>query len=110
MIYEMRRYECLPGKLADLNELMDKVAVPMFEKQGMTVVGAWKPVVGDDENTLVYMLAYEDMGARQKMWAAFYSDPEWQKGRAEITAKVGGPIVAKMTGVFLEPTSYSPLK
>jgi len=110
MIYEMRRYECTPGNLKNLHELMEVLAVPVFKKVGMTFVAAWKPEVGDDENTLIYILAYADMGARQKAWKAFYEDQEWVTKRAELAKKYGGPIVARSSAVFLAPTSYSPLK
>jgi len=104
MIYEMRRYECTPGNLKNLNELMEQLAVPVFKKVGMTFIGAWKPEVGDDENTLIYMLGYP------KSWKAFYEDQEWITKRAELAKKYGGPIVARSTGIFLAPTTYSPLK
>lgn len=110
MIYELRRYECTPGNFKNLGELMEVLAVPVFKKVGMTMVGAWKPEVGDDENTLVYMLAYPDMGAREKMWKAFYEDKEWLTKRAELAKKYGGPIVARSSSVFLVPTGYSPLQ
>ena len=75
MLYELRRYECTPGQLKNLNELMEVLAVPVFKKVGMTFLGAWKPEVGDDENTLVYLLGHQDMGARERAWKAFYEDP-----------------------------------
>jgi hypothetical protein len=106
----MRRYECLPNKLGNLHELMENLAIPVFKKLGMQVVGCWTPVVGDDENTLIYILAYEDMGARQKAWEKFWKDPEWIEGRAKLGAKFGGPVVSKSHSVFLEPTTYSDLK
>lgn len=109
MIYEYRRYECLPGKLEVLNELMEDVSFPLFRKHGMKVVGAWVPVVGDDENTLVYLLAYDDMASREKAWEAFNADPEWTEGLNRYTEKAGGPIVAKTANAFLSPTAYSPL-
>jgi hypothetical protein len=110
MIYELRRYECTPGQLKNLNELMEALAVPVFKKVGMKFMAAWKPEVGDDENTLIYLLGHEDMGAREKAWKAFYEDSEWVQKRAELAKKYGGPIVARSTSVFLTPTSYSPMK
>ena len=110
MIYEMRRYECTPGQMKNLNELMESLAVPVFKKVGMTFLGAWKPEVGDDENTLIYLLGHADMGAREKSWKAFYEDPEWVTKRAELAKKYGGPLVARSLAVFLTPTGYSPMK
>jgi NIPSNAP len=109
MIYEMRRYDCMPGKMANLHELMETLAIPVFKRLGMTVVGCWNPEVGDDENALIYLLAYEDMGARQKAWSQFWVDPEWTAKRAELTQKFGGPVVAKSNSVFLKATKYSSL-
>ena len=89
---------------------MEVLAVPVFKKVGMTFLGAWKPEVGDDENTLVYLLGHQDMGARERAWKAFYEDPEWVAKRAELVKKHGGPLVARTHSVFLTPTSYSPMK
>jgi len=108
MIYEMRRYDCFPGQIGNLNKLMEELAIPIFERLGMTFVGAWSPVVGDDESALIYILGYEDMGARQKAWDQFWVDPEWVGGRDRYATS--GPIVSKSNSVFLGPTRYSPLK
>ena len=110
MIYEMRRYEALPGKLDALNEVMANLAVPLFEKLGMKLVGAWQPVVGDYTNVLMYMLAFESMNERAEKWEAFFKHPDWEKGRAEVAAKHGGPLVSREIHYFLGPTSYSPLQ
>ena len=110
MIYELRRYECLPGKLPALHELMKDVAVPVFKKLGMHLVGAWQPVVGDDEATVIYILAFESMNERNAKWEAFYADPEWTEKRAAYAKKIGGPVVAKSSNVFLSPAAYSPLR
>lgn len=109
MIYEMRRYDCLPGKMANLHELMETVAIPVFKRLGMKVVACWNPEVGEDENALIYVLGYKDMGARQTAWDKFWVDPEWTAKRAELAKKFGGPIVAKSSSMFLKPTKYSEL-
>ena len=110
MIYEMRRYDAVPGKMASLNELMQDLAVPVFKRLGMTVVACFTPEVGDDENTLIYILGYADMGERQRLWDKFWVDPEWVEGRSKLGTKFGGPVVAKSNSVFLKPTGYSDLQ
>jgi len=110
MIYELRRYEALPGKMAVLDELMAKLAVPIFERLGMRLVGAWQPSVGDWNNVLMYLLAFESMDERERKWQAFFDDAEWQQGRAEYAKRAGGPLVAREHHTFLKPTAYSPLK
>ncbi len=109
MIYELRTYRCLPGGIGVLHDLMENLAIPVFEKVGMTFVGAWTPEVGGDENSLMYILSYEDMGARQKAWDAFWQHPQWKEGRAKYAEAFGGPIVASSDSVFLKPAPYSPL-
>jgi hypothetical protein len=110
VIYEMRTYKCLPGGVRKLHELMEQLAIPIFKKVGMTFVGAWTPEVGGDENTLIYLLAYEDMGARQRAWDTFWEHPEWKAGRAKYAQEFGGPIVATSDSMFLKAAGYSPLK
>jgi hypothetical protein len=110
MIYEMRRYDGLPGMMANLHELMKTLAFPVFRRLGIKVVGCFNPIVGDDENCLIYLLGYEDMGARQTAWEQFLVDPEWTSGRAALAEKFGGPVVAKSHSVFLKATDYSAMK
>ena len=110
MIYELRTYQCLPGGIRPLHDLMEELAIPLFKKLGMTFVGAWTPEVGGDENTLMYILGYEDMGARQKAWDTFWEHPEWKEGRGKYAREFGGPIVSHSDSMFLKPARYSPLE
>jgi len=109
MIYELRRYEVESGKMQVLQNMMEHMAVPVFKKYGMHFVGAWTITIGDRENTLVYMLAYESMDVRTKSWAAFHKDPGWLKDKND-TYKKEGQLVTKQTSCFLTPEVYSPLK
>jgi hypothetical protein len=72
MIYEMRRYECAPGKLPALRKLMENVALPAFMRCGMHFVGAWSITVGDQEGTLIYLLAFDGMDDRVRKWEQFH--------------------------------------
>ena len=110
MIYEMRRYESVPGKMKALQRLMAEAAMPVFEKLDMKVIGAWVPVIGDDELTVIYMLAYESMDDRNAKWDAFFQDPDWQEVRAKIAAEEGDPMVGRSVATFLTPAPYSPLQ
>ena len=109
MIYELRRYEALPGKIGALNEVMESLAVPTFKKVGMRLIGAWVPMVGDYNNALQYMLAWESMNEREDKWQEFFKHPDWVSGREEVGKKYG-PLVEKEIHYFLGPTSYSPLQ
>jgi hypothetical protein len=54
----------------------------------------------------VYMLGYPSLGDREKSWAAFQADPDWQQARA--ASEKTGPLVAKVYSCILRPTAYSP--
>lgn len=109
MIYEMRRYECYPGKLPALQEMMDKLALPTFKKYGMQMVGAWSVISGDQEGTLIYLLAFDSLDDRMRKWEEFHKDAWWNEQKLATRQKEGA-LVAKQTNMFLASAAYSPLK
>ena len=104
-VQELRIYDAMPGKLPDLHNRFANHTTRLFKKHGMEVVGYWTDDVGLT-NRLVYMLGYSSLGDREKTWASFGGDEEWQKARAE--SEVNGPLVRKSYSTILRPTSYSP--
>jgi len=107
MIYELRIYEAIPGKLPALNERFAKITMGYFEKYGLKMVGFWTDEVGMS-NRLTYLLAFDDMAARDKAWAGFRADPERLKAFAET--EKDGPLVARVTNTIMRPTAYSPMQ
>jgi hypothetical protein len=107
MIYELRTYETVPGRLPALNERFAKHTCGFFRKHGICVVGFWTEEIGTI-NQLVYMLGFDSLSDREKKWAAFQADPGWLKVRAE--SEKDGPINARVRNVLLRPTSYSPMQ
>ncbi|MBI2856053.1 MAG: NIPSNAP family protein [Chloroflexi bacterium] len=106
MIYEIRTYEAMPGKLQALNQRFANITMKYFEKYGLKAVGFWTEDVGTS-NTLVYLLAFEDMAQRDRAWRAFRADD--QRARAFAETERDGPLVARITNRILRPTDYSPL-
>lgn len=107
MIYELRIYDTLPGRLPALHKRFAETTLRMFEKHGIRSVGYWEEVVGRN-NRLVYMLEFDDMAHRERAWDAFQNDPEWIQARAE--SEKDGPIVEVVHNRLLRPTPYSPMK
>ena len=107
MIYELRTYEAMPGKMQDLNQRFANITMKYFEKYGLNVVGFWTEDVGTS-NTLQYMLAFEDMADRDRAWRAFRADDERAQALAETERD--GPLVAHIVNRILRPTDYSPLQ
>lgn len=61
MIYELRTYQVVPGKMKNLNDRFANITLPLFEKHGMKVIGFWETAIGEATTTeLIYMLAFED--------------------------------------------------
>ncbi|MEE8442977.1 MAG: NIPSNAP family protein [Dehalococcoidia bacterium] len=107
MIYELRIYDAIPGKLPALNTRFADVTLGYFEQYGIKVVGFWTDEVGIS-NRLTYMLAFNDMAHREQAWGGFRAD----KARLEAFAETerDGPLVARVRSTIMRPTSYSPMK
>lgn len=108
MIYELRIYECVPGKLPDLLKRFDTITLKIWEKHGIKQAGFWTTLIGESNQILYYLLAWESLAEREKKWGAFMVDPEWIAARAKTEAN--GAIVAKVTNAILAPTSFSSVK
>ena len=108
MIYELRVYHCVPGRLPDLVKRFDTITLKLWEKHAIHPAGFWTTLVGESNQDLTYFLKWESLAEREKKWTAFGSDPEWISARAET--EKNGPIVAKVENQILQPTSFSSVK
>ena len=108
MVYELRIYRCMPGRLPDLHKRFETVTLKLWEKHGIRQVGFWTSLVGSSNQELHYMLEWKDMAERERVFNGFMGDPEWHKARAE--SEKSGPIVANIDSTLLAPTAYSKMK
>ena len=108
MIYELRIYECVPGKLPDLLKRFDTITLKIWERHGIKQAGFWTTMIGESNQTLYYLLAWESLAEREKKWGGFMVDPEWISARAKTEAN--GAIVAKVTNAILAPTTFSSVR
>lgn len=106
MLYELRTYTTIEGRLPALHKRFKDHTMKLFEKHGMKNLVYFTPV--DKPNTLVYLLAHKNMEARDASFEAFRQDPAWIAARDE--SEKDGKIVEKVESVFLNPTDYSPMK
>ena len=107
-IYELRIYHTNPGLLKNLHTRFREHTNHLFVKHGMSLIGYWIPA--DEDNKLIYILAFPSVEAREKSWKAFGEDPEWQKVRDASHEEAGGPIVDKIDSTIMFPTEYSPIR
>lgn len=104
MIYELRIYETVPGRLPDLHKRFETITLKIWERLGIKQAGFWTADVGTS-NELIYLIQWESMAEREQKWQTFQSDPEWIEKRAQTEAN--GQIVARVRNSFLRPTPYS---
>jgi hypothetical protein len=108
MIYEMRVYRCLPGRLPALLKRFETTTLKLWEKHGIKQAGFFTTLVGESSLELTYLLAWESLADREKKWALFQSDPDWIAARAKTEAD--GQIVANVVNQLLVPTAFSSVK
>jgi hypothetical protein len=108
MIYEIRVYRCVPGRLPALLKRFESTTLKLWEKHGIRQVGFFTTLIGESNQELTYFLAWESLGEREKKWNAFASDPEWLAARAK--SEEDGQIVSNIINQMLAPTAFSALK
>ena len=108
MIYELRIYSCIPGRLPALLKRFHDHTLKIWAKHGIRQAGFWTVMIGDGNNDLHYLLAWESLAEREKVWETFLADPAWIKARDD--SERDGPIIANIKSAFLRPTAFSSVK
>jgi NIPSNAP len=108
MLYELRVYYAIPGRLPALLKRFDTITLKIWERHGIRQAGFWTVAVGESNQALYYLLAWESLADREKKWATFQADQEWITKRAET--EKDGPIVERVVNQILQPTSFSAVK
>ena len=108
MIYELRVYRCLPGRLPALLKRFETVTLKIWEKHGIKQAGFFTTLIGESNQELTYMLAWESLADRERKWTAFQADPEWISARAR--SEEDGQIVGNIVSQLLVPTAFSAAK
>jgi NIPSNAP len=108
MIYELRIYHAVPGRLPALISRFQYRTLRIWEKHGIRQAGFWTTLIGKSHLQLTYMLAWESMAEREKRWSAFLEDPEWIALAAET--EKDGQLVQNISSELLAPTSFSSVK
>ncbi len=108
MIYELRVYRCLPGRLPALLKRFETATLKIWEKHGIRQAGFWTTVVGESNRDLTYLIAWDSLAEREAKWGAFVSDPEWLA--AKSASEADGQIVEHVSNQFLAPTAFSSVK
>jgi hypothetical protein len=109
-IFELRTYESPSDKAqARKIKMFGDGEIDIFHRSGMQTVFFGQTIVGARMPNLTYMLAFPDLAAREKAWAAFSADPDWQKLRA-TPGLSDADIVNNITNAILKPLPFSPIR
>jgi NIPSNAP len=108
MIYEMRVYRCVPGRLPALLQRFQNTTLKLWDKHGIKQAGFWTTLIGDSNQELTYLLAWESLADREKKWNAFMVDPDWVNARA--ASEKDGAILLNASNQILVPTAFSAVK
>ncbi|RME58791.1 MAG: NIPSNAP family containing protein [Caldilineae bacterium] len=76
MLYELRIYECHPGKRDEWVKMMEEEIIPYQVSKGMVVVASF--VDEEDPNRYVWMRRFRDEAERQALYAAVYESDGWK--------------------------------
>jgi len=106
-VYELRVYQAVPGRLAQLLARFRDHTAKLFDRHGMKNVAYWTPVDEPQKsNTLIYILQHPSREAAAANWKSFQDDPEWKSVRDKSEAN--GKLVEKVESTYLVLTDFSP--
>lgn len=108
-IFELRTYTMHAGKVPAINARFRDYTRELFQKHGMTNIIYWYTVEKDgSQPKLVYLLAHKTEKAAKASFDKFGKDPVWTMVRD--ASERNGPIVQKITSVYLKALPFSPLR
>ena len=109
-VFELRMYESNNGStLARKIKMFNDAEIGIFKRLGMQPVFFAETIVGARMPNLVYMLSFENLAAREKLWQAFGADPEWQKLRVQ-PGNADSEIVSNISNAILRPLPFSDIR
>ncbi len=105
--FELRTYES-PSDRDHVRkvEMFNSGEFEVFRHAGFQSVFYGDTLVGSRLPHLTYMLAFDDLANRNKLWSAFGGSPEWKKLSSDQRFAFE-EIVSNITNVILSPAGYS---
>jgi NIPSNAP len=109
-IFELRMYESMNEKASERKiKMFEDGEAAIFRRLGMLPVFFGRSIVGPKQPSLTYMLAFDDLAARDRLWRNFGADPEWQKLRTQPGLS-DAEIVSNISNEILRPLSFSQIR
>lgn len=109
-IFELRTYESVNEKAGRRKiKMFEDGEAAIFKRLGMSPVFFGQTLVGQNLPNLTYMLAFDDLASREKLWRDFGSDAEWRKLRAQPGLS-DAEVVSNINSSILRPLAFSPIR
>lgn len=109
-MFEVRTYESSnTSTLRRKVKMFNDGEIGAFQRAGGQPVFFGETIVGPNQPSLTYMLSYEDLAGRDKVWKAFGADPEWQKLRT-TPGLSDAEIVSNITNYLVTPVAFSQIR
>ena len=89
--------------------VFDDGGAGIFRRLGMNPVFFGQALLGRNQPKLTYMLAYDDLAARDKLWRDFSADPEGQKLRVQPGLS-DAELVSNIDITILRPLPFSSIR
>jgi hypothetical protein len=106
-VFELRTYESPTDQDHKRKvEMMQSGEEAIFAKAGFSQVFYGDTLVGPRLPNLTYLLSYESVSVREKLWSAFANAPEW-KAMTAMPRYAFENIVSNITNTILTPATYS---
>jgi hypothetical protein len=109
-VFEMRIYHAPTWKnMRGLQWRFGEGEMKILAKCGAAPILFATTVIGQDTPNLTWITAFEDEAARDKAWAAFSADPDWQKLSQESNKRYGPNPTVRQIRLY-RSAAYSPIR
>ncbi|MDE3167201.1 MAG: NIPSNAP family protein, partial [Acidobacteriota bacterium] len=109
-LFEVRTYESNnTSTLRRKVQMFNDGEIGAFERAGAQPVFFGETLIGPNQPSLTYMLSYEDLAGRDKVWKAFGADPTWVKLRS-TPGLSDAEIVSNISNYLVTPLPFSQIR
>ena len=106
MLFELRRYTCMPGERDNWVRFMEEEIIPFQVSKGMVILGSF--VADEDPDTYVWIRRFADEDERKRLYDAVYQSDRW---RQDIGPRIPAMMNREKIQVTrLTPTPKSPIQ
>ena len=95
MIYEMRVYRAVPGRLPALLKRFENTTLKIWDKHGIKQAGFWTALIGDSNHELTLSARLGIARRAREEMERLHGDPAWVSRPATDSEK-DGPIIANI--------------